>query len=130
VKTLYILAGGIVCASLSQLFVLLRSKYLYIPRYILIVCSDAMEDELMFFYGRECPVCEKVRPKLDRLEDELNVSVARYEVWHDANNQAMLMKLGEGMCSGVPFILNMRTNKYFCGIDVSYDRLVEWAGGG
>ncbi len=86
------------------------------------------EGRLMIFYGEECPECEKARERLDRLEEEEDLEVERYEVWHDSNNQSLMMKYAEERCIGVPFLFNRETNEYICGPS-SYEKIKRWAKG-
>ena len=84
------------------------------------------EADLMMFYGRECPVCEKVKERLDKLKEEEDIEVKRYEVWHDSNNQSLMMKFAEDRCMGVPFLFNKKTGDYLCG-EKQYEDIKEWA---
>jgi len=86
------------------------------------------EDKLMMFYGKECPECEVVRERLERLRKEEGIEVKEYEVWHDSNNQSLMMKHAEERCIGVPFLFNKETNEYICGSS-SYEKIKKWAEG-
>ncbi len=83
--------------------------------------------DLLDFYGRECGPCKRMAPLVERLEAEFGVKVERYEVWHDAKNQQMMMEVAEGRCMSVPFLFNRKTKDFICG-EADYERLKKWAG--
>lgn len=64
---------------------------------------------LYLFYGDGCPHCEKEIKFLDKLQDEdENISVKKYEVWHDSENAELLEKVGDRLnlkISGVPVLI-------------------------
>jgi len=80
------------------------------------------------FYGEECPHCAAMEEKVERLEENEDVTVEQLEVWHDEENAAKLEELDDGKCGGVPFFINTETGDWICG-ETSYDELVEWATG-
>ncbi|MFW6064909.1 MAG: hypothetical protein ACOC8Y_04975 [Candidatus Natronoplasma sp.] len=86
------------------------------------------EKKLMMFYGKECPDCQEVRERLEKLREQENIDVKEYEVWHDSNNQSLMMKFAEERCIGVPFLFNKETNEYICGA-ASYEKIKKWAEG-
>jgi thiol-disulfide isomerase/thioredoxin len=91
--------------------------------------KDGMEaDYLLEFYGTECVHCKKMEPLMERLEDELGITLKRLEVWHNQVNATLLKQYDQGFCGGVPFFFNTRTNKWLCG-DASYETLKAWAQG-
>lgn len=61
---------------------------------------------IYFFYGKECPHCAKEKPFLDILEQKyLQLTVERYEVWHNKENAELFIKLAEAcgvQVTGVP----------------------------
>lgn len=83
---------------------------------------------LLEFYGTECPHCIHMQPLIERLEKELGVTVERYEVWHNEENAKLLSQHDQGICGGVPFFMNTKTNQAICGA-VSYEELKQWAEG-
>lgn len=83
--------------------------------------------ELLEFYGEECPHCRKMDRLVERLEEEEDVEVEKFEVWHDEQNAQKFREIDQGRCGGVPFFYNEETEDTICG-EVSYDRLKEWAG--
>lgn len=88
-----------------------------------------MEDDLIEFFGKECPTCMELSQELDKLEKTDGIKVKRIEVWHNASNLSIMMKYAEGKCSAVPFLYNKRTGKYFCGLVPSQEKLINWAKG-
>lgn len=81
---------------------------------------------LIMFYGTECDHCHEMEPLVQKLEQELNINVERFEVWHDAKNQQLLEKIDQGKCGGVPLFFNEDTKKTICGA-TSYEKLKAWA---
>lgn len=81
---------------------------------------------LLEFYGRECPHCNRMHPLVDKLEKELGLKVEKYEVWHDEKNARKMKEYDKGYCGGVPFFYNIETGKYICG-ETSYEELKQWA---
>ena len=84
--------------------------------------------DLLEFYGTECTHCNAMRPLVEKMEQELGVKVEKFEVWHDEANAAMMEKLDNGECGGVPFFVNKKTGQKICGA-VGYDKLKAWATG-
>ncbi|MEA1962615.1 MAG: hypothetical protein U9M94_00045 [Patescibacteria group bacterium] len=64
---------------------------------------------LYFFYGNDCPHCEKEDFFLKKLEQEnKNIEVFRYETWRNKENQEFLTKLGQELgiaIRGVPILI-------------------------
>ena len=83
---------------------------------------------LLFFTGTECTHCHEMHPLIDKLEKELKVKVLKLEVWHNAQNMALLQELDNGTCGGIPFFYNTATKKGLCG-NQKYEKLVVWAQG-
>ena len=51
---------------------------------------------IYFFYGKECPHCAKEKPFLDDLENRYpQLTVKRYEVWHNKENADFFVKLSK-----------------------------------
>ncbi len=80
---------------------------------------------LYFFYGKECPHCQKMEPRVDNLEDA-GFDIERLETWHDEENAEKLEELDDGKCGGVPFFYNTETEEWICG-EASFSELEEWA---
>lgn len=84
-------------------------------------------NHLLHFYGKECPHCDKVRPAIDAFEKKTGQPVERIEVWHDKENEKLLLSYDVGEeCGGVPFFVNTKNNKTICG-EASVEDLEEWA---
>lgn len=86
------------------------------------------QEHLIFFYGSECSHCLKMEPLLDRLEKEEGVTVSRFEVWHNKDNEKKLEELDTESCGGVPFFVNTKTGQTICG-EAEYEEIKEWAKG-
>lgn len=86
----------------------------------------AEEPYLLDFYGTECVHCHEMSPLVERLEEDLGVTVKRVEVWHNEANARMLEKIDNDKCGGVPFFYNKKSGDWICG-SVPYERLKEWA---
>ena len=86
------------------------------------------DNELIAFYGTECPHCIEMEPLIAQLEKEEGIRIQRLEVWHNAKNAALFEKLDNGTCGGVPFFFNPKTKKWIGG-STSYDKLKKWAKG-
>ena len=83
-------------------------------------------ERLLFFNGTECSHCKEMHPLVGKLEKEEKVHVTELEVWHDSKNMALLQKLDNGNCGGIPFFFNEKTGKWLCG-NKPYDELKAWA---
>ena len=81
---------------------------------------------LLYFYGDECDVCEKIKPLLNKLEKELKVKIQKFEVWHNDANARKFREYDQGRCGGLPFLINTKTNEIVCGYK-DYEGLKEWA---
>ena len=81
---------------------------------------------LIEFYGTECVHCNEMKPLIEKLEREKKVRLTKLEVWHNAANAKILEKYDQGVCGGVPFFFNTKTNKAICG-STSYENLKKWA---
>ncbi len=97
------------------------------------IVTDSMEkqpakDELLEFYGTECPHCIEMVPLIEKLEKEEGVAVRKLEVWHNEENSRLFQKIDDGRCGGVPFFMNMKTGKFICG-STDYKTLKKWATG-
>ena len=90
--------------------------------------AEPQEGDLIEFYGTECVHCKAMAPLVERLQDELGVKLARYEIWHNAENAKLMQQYDKGYCGGVPFFFNKKTEKWICG-SVPYDKFKNWATG-
>ena len=80
---------------------------------------------LLYFYGKECPHCEKMEKILDKIEENDGALFERLEVWHHKENMALLEELDsdEG-CGGLPYYINTDTKKWLCG-EVTEDEILD-----
>lgn len=90
------------------------------------ICYDTYMEHLLEFYGEECPHCIHMHKLISQLEDELHVSVKKYEIWHNEENMHISESYANGLCMGVPFFFNTKTKKWICG-STSYEELKKWA---
>ena len=81
---------------------------------------------LLEFYGKECPHCVRMHELVKKLESEEGIKVETFEVWHNEENQKKMDEYDKGLCDGVPFFYNTKSNKYICG-ETSYEELKNWA---
>lgn len=89
-----------------------------------------MNENLLFFYGTECPHCIRMEKLLDALIKDEHIHVSKIEIWHNEENNKLLEELDHGpdACGGVPFFLNQKTKKTLCG-EVTKKEIEEWARG-
>ena len=87
---------------------------------------------LLMFHGKECPHCKKMMPLIEKLEQEMNLTFEKYEIWHDEKNADLMRSYRPviaAKCGGqlrVPAFLSVDTNDAFCG-ELDYDKLKAWA---
>lgn len=86
---------------------------------------------LLEFFGQECSHCISMAPLVKQLEQEERITVERFEVWHNKENEAHMEKYnrdssGKTICNGVPFFFNTANKKFICG-ETSYEELKAWA---
>jgi hypothetical protein len=65
-------------------------------------------------------------PKVEKLEENQEVSVEQLEVWNDQENAEKQMELDDGKCGGVPFFYNTETDEWICG-ETDQETLRHWA---
>ncbi|MEK7131976.1 MAG: thioredoxin domain-containing protein [Patescibacteria group bacterium] len=70
---------------------------------------------LQEYFGDTCPHCVKMHPIVTKLEQELGLTVEKYEVWNNEENAKKLAIVDQGLCGGVPFFYNTDTKKFICG---------------
>jgi len=83
-------------------------------------------NHLLEFYGTECPHCVVMHELVLRLEKEEGIKVESLEVWHNKENENKLIELDKDFCGGVPFLYNLKSNKWLCG-EANYEELKDWA---
>ena len=69
----------------------------------------AEELTLYYFYGRDCPACKRMEPRVEALSEEYpGLTIEKYEVWFDEENRDMLLKMARernATAKGVPTII-------------------------
>lgn len=90
--------------------------------------NDFMNENLLFFYGSECPHCMKMEKLLNKLTKEEGIKVSKLEIWHNEDNNKLCEKYDceSEPCGGVPFFINQKTGKTLCG-EVTYKEIKDWA---
>ena len=83
---------------------------------------------LFEFYGTECPHCVRMHELVEKLAKEEGIKLESLEVWHNKQNEKLMLEYDKGLCGGVPFFYNTKTNKCICG-EASYEELKDWAQG-
>ncbi|HEY77470.1 MAG TPA: hypothetical protein G4O00_15040 [Thermoflexia bacterium] len=82
---------------------------------------------IYFFWGDGCPYCAKEEPFLENLARRYpNVEVRAYEVWYDADNQAILKKMADAMGfepRGVP--VTIIGERYWIGFNEAIAQEIE-----
>lgn len=86
---------------------------------------------LIWFHGKECVHCRRLRPTVDQLEAE-GVPIVELEVWHNEENAKLMKKYGEAISKacggelGVPCFYNEKTGKALCGGSLSLEKIRAW----
>ncbi len=85
---------------------------------------------IIYFYGRECSKCAKVKPLLEDIEEKYGekIVITRYEIYHDLKNYQMYNEFCNVQSiqieeRGVPFIAI--ADKYYMGLSQIEDNLEE-----
>lgn len=82
---------------------------------------------LFFYYGTECPHCEKMMPLVEKVENETGLVIEKVEVWHNDERLKELESIPEQKdCGGVPFLWNEKTRKSICG-EATVEEIKSWA---
>ncbi len=68
--------------------------------------SHENEDvRIYYFWGDGCPICAQQKPFMDKLEEEYEVDILKFEVYNDRLNQRLFQNVAaeyEVQASGVP----------------------------
>jgi len=89
-------------------------------------------DRLIWFSGRECVHCKRLRPLVDDFQEENNIDITELEVWHNSDNAKLMRSYGDTIkeaCGGelgTPSFYNEKTGKAICGM-VTKEQLKTWA---
>jgi glutaredoxin len=71
----------------------------------------ALLGTMVYYYGAECPHCQRIQEFLDADKVADTVTYEKKEVWHDAKNSAELSRRAQSVCNldpgklGVPFVI-------------------------
>lgn len=90
------------------------------------------KNRLIWFSGRECVHCKRLRPLIEEIQEETDIEITELEVWHNDENAQLMREHGDvikkacGGELGVPAFYNERTGKAICGM-VSREKIEEWA---
>jgi len=89
---------------------------------------------LIWFSGRECVHCRRLRPVVEQFEAETGNKITELEVWHSEENANQMRKYGDAIAKacggdlGVPSFYNERNGNVVCGM-ATIDKLKAWASG-
>jgi hypothetical protein len=89
-------------------------------------------DRLIWFSGRECVHCKRLRPTVIQFEAETGKNITELEIWHSEDNAKVMRGYGDvikeacGGNLGVPAFFNEKTGKAVCGM-VTLEKLKAWA---
>lgn len=89
-------------------------------------------ERLIWFSGRECVHCKRIRPTVERFQEETGKKITELEVWHSEENANLMRSYGDvimkacGGNLGVPAFYNEKTDKAVCGM-VDMEKLKKWA---
>ena len=71
----------------------------------------ALAGAMVYYYGAECPHCQRIQEFLDANKVADKVTYEKKEVWHDTKNSAELGRRAKSVCHldpsklGVPFVI-------------------------
>ena len=89
-----------------------KYRLLFLFAFILLLFPFAVKADkinMYLFYGDGCPHCAEEEEFLDTyLEEETDVELKKYEVWHNKDNQELLVKAQTAInnhASGVPYLI-------------------------
>ncbi len=87
--------------------------------------TQSEKSHLLYFYGTECPHCERMLVFVKKIEAEKKVKIEIIEIWHNKKNELMMEGYDKEGCGGVPFFYNTKTKAWLCG-EVSYKEIEKW----
>ncbi len=91
-------------------------------------------NRLIWFSGRECVHCKRIRPTVEQFEAETGKKITELEVWHSEENASVMRGYGDiikkacGGDLGVPAFFNEKRKNAVCGM-VTLEKLRAWAEG-
>ncbi len=87
---------------------------------------------IIFFYGKECPICERTFPIVKKIEEESKgkIKFKLMEVWHNMKNLAYLRKFNdilrkEGKSLDFPIFLDVKGKRGLAG-EKNEGKILEW----
>lgn len=83
---------------------------------------------LLEFHSDNNDLCEQMKPVLQRLEEDLDTTVRRINVFRRREFMTLLESIGFNECGNLPFYYNRRTGQAVCG-PTSYVNLKRWGTG-
>ncbi len=92
-------------------------------------------NRLLFFSGKECPHCRRIRPIIEEAAKENGFDIQEMEVWHSDENAKLMRSYSDvltpacGGSLGVPALYNERTRKALCGMRSTKEQIIDWAKG-
>jgi len=110
---------GFAAYAITVLFMMMQ--LLAVPG---VIAGDNENVTLYFFFGKGCPSCKGVEPRIDALADEYpGLVVEKYEVWHDKENRDKLIEMArkrKATAKGVPTIII--GDDVYLGSNITYIR--------
>ncbi len=92
------------------------------------------KDKIIMYYGEGCPHCERLKPLIKRVEEDLGINITRKEIWGNEDNKEefkglkdkIFSQCGEGELI-VPTLYSPITDKLRCGKSKApYEELINW----
>ena len=96
------------------------------------VDDTALNNQFIYYYGEECPHCQRVQAFLDENKVADKFTYEKKEVWHNEKNNAEMLRRAQSVCKldpkqlGVPFVI--ADGKCFSGEDEVTDIFKQKAG--
>jgi len=110
---------GFAACAITVLFMMLQ--LLAVPG---ATAGDNEKVTLYFFFGKDCPSCKAVEPRIDALVDEYSgVVIEKYEVWYNKENRDKLIEMARkrnATAKGVPTIII--GDDVYLGSNITYIR--------
>ena len=75
------------------------------------VDDSVLNTQMIYYYGEECPHCQRIEAYLDENKVADTVPYIKKEVWHDTQNNAEFLRRAQSVCGldqsklGVPFVI-------------------------
>ncbi len=81
---------------------------------------------ILYFFGDGCPICAQMKPFLDELEENYDVEILRFEVYHNRENQNLFGEVSQKYGTsprGVP--MTFIGDQYWVGFQSSTAAQIE-----